>query len=1016
MYNKKALFKATAELDKAKAPKKPKDIITDPMGQWKYPGEVTRIPSDNITMKGVGYPVVGVANTGQRQTMLPGADYTFPGADYVDEYPQMQDNIPHEEDGGYIELDLTEDEIEEYRKGGFIVEDISVPELNQAQKGKTVKNKVLEISDPKEFAYRKALYDDSLQLHKQALKQTNFGLKPISKEKYEEIGNWEHQQPDYVFADKEYKKDLKNKKIKDFDDYVFDIKDPKNKKRTDEHFKQYANNFEDFAITLSDGSIKTPGFIDNGKPDFEYYDLYNPKTGTLKSYAGKELLFIDNHNMKPEKILYYGADKPDYSSVISTESVSKEYTNKVLKNSKSKNKKYVSPHWMSSQTSFYKKPTQPVKFNKNAEKPVVIDRETVANEPIVNKSKTGDSKIINKINTTNYPEGYQPYSLYGRVLDPEVYGYAKSINGKPVEAAQFGDTYGYKAKMDEYKKSGKYPWVKQEGGLIQAQEGLIATKEHTDKKGNKTIVVTKEDGTKYTKVIDSKGKVHNKIQPGMHPAMQDYFKKKAEWERRSSGAAQPVDDFWTLPIGMTSAGVKGAGALVKGTVAAVKGAGKSSLAQATKAGSKALFNTAPKWAPGMNLGNAIGAGFAGNALTDVVTGKVAEPWKKANKSGKGSDYADAVTETLYTAMDAIPLYGAVGKTAKQLGKYAKVKGSTKKLIPSIQASAVGETNSFVPNNLIHHPDNTYILQKTPVKDFGIKLNIKNKPDKSKHGFDVSDDEIKQVINQNLEYINHPEYIKRRQATTGESVEKIKKEIKDYTESLKHAKFDFDKVAVKNGLGAHQRGIKILGKNLVNPKITVNSSDKAIKTKYDFLHVLDHEVKHALSPVSKNAFTAFPKYKNYPHVDLVKSGNKSVYNSADYEQQVRFLRIRDHLHNKFGISKHKELSPEEWDVFKNEWNGWLKEEHIGLGNKRVPRGLKDVRGMMELKHPKVSSEQLRKIINKSWAIAPVGIAGAAVNYMPGPKKSKQMQEGGMITKLTPKEIQDYINQGYIVEEH
>ena len=90
MYNKKALSKATAELDKAKAPKKPKDIITDPMGQWKYPGEVTRIPSDNITMKGVGYPVVGVANTGQRQIMLPGADYTFPGADYVDEYPQMK--------------------------------------------------------------------------------------------------------------------------------------------------------------------------------------------------------------------------------------------------------------------------------------------------------------------------------------------------------------------------------------------------------------------------------------------------------------------------------------------------------------------------------------------------------------------------------------------------------------------------------------------------------------------------------------------------------------------------------------------------------------------------------------------------------------------------------------------------------------------------------------------------------------------------------------------------------------
>jgi hypothetical protein len=90
MYNKKVLSKAKAELNKAKAPKKSQDIITDPMGQWKYPGLPTRIPSNNITMEGVGYPVLGVGNNGQRKIMLPGADYTFPGADYVDEYPQMK--------------------------------------------------------------------------------------------------------------------------------------------------------------------------------------------------------------------------------------------------------------------------------------------------------------------------------------------------------------------------------------------------------------------------------------------------------------------------------------------------------------------------------------------------------------------------------------------------------------------------------------------------------------------------------------------------------------------------------------------------------------------------------------------------------------------------------------------------------------------------------------------------------------------------------------------------------------
>ena len=90
MYNKKVLNKATANLDKAKAPVKKADIITDPMGQWKYPGQNTRIPGGNITMEGVPYPVMAQPNVGQPQMMYPGQDYQFPGADYVDEYPMAR--------------------------------------------------------------------------------------------------------------------------------------------------------------------------------------------------------------------------------------------------------------------------------------------------------------------------------------------------------------------------------------------------------------------------------------------------------------------------------------------------------------------------------------------------------------------------------------------------------------------------------------------------------------------------------------------------------------------------------------------------------------------------------------------------------------------------------------------------------------------------------------------------------------------------------------------------------------
>lgn len=90
MGNSRALQKATKELTKAKAPSKQRDIIYDPMGQWKHPGENTRIPGSNITMQGVPYPVYAQPNVGAPQMMYPGQEYAFPGADYVDEYPQMK--------------------------------------------------------------------------------------------------------------------------------------------------------------------------------------------------------------------------------------------------------------------------------------------------------------------------------------------------------------------------------------------------------------------------------------------------------------------------------------------------------------------------------------------------------------------------------------------------------------------------------------------------------------------------------------------------------------------------------------------------------------------------------------------------------------------------------------------------------------------------------------------------------------------------------------------------------------
>jgi hypothetical protein len=83
-FNRSLLSQITKDLNKK--PSKPKV----PKNQWQHPGEITNIPSNNITMDGVSYPVLGVPNIGQAQMMYPNQDYLFPDADNVTEYPMMQ--------------------------------------------------------------------------------------------------------------------------------------------------------------------------------------------------------------------------------------------------------------------------------------------------------------------------------------------------------------------------------------------------------------------------------------------------------------------------------------------------------------------------------------------------------------------------------------------------------------------------------------------------------------------------------------------------------------------------------------------------------------------------------------------------------------------------------------------------------------------------------------------------------------------------------------------------------------
>lgn len=66
-----------------------KKVIKDDMGQWAHPGEITEIGSNQITMQGVPYPVLGISDTGDMQMMYPDEEYEYDG-ESVTEYPMMK--------------------------------------------------------------------------------------------------------------------------------------------------------------------------------------------------------------------------------------------------------------------------------------------------------------------------------------------------------------------------------------------------------------------------------------------------------------------------------------------------------------------------------------------------------------------------------------------------------------------------------------------------------------------------------------------------------------------------------------------------------------------------------------------------------------------------------------------------------------------------------------------------------------------------------------------------------------
>ncbi len=79
-------------------PLKQGGIIKDDRGQWDHPGEITEIGSNDITMEGVPYPVLGISDTGDTKLMQPGGKYKYKGKK-VTEFPMAKNGLRQEQKG-----------------------------------------------------------------------------------------------------------------------------------------------------------------------------------------------------------------------------------------------------------------------------------------------------------------------------------------------------------------------------------------------------------------------------------------------------------------------------------------------------------------------------------------------------------------------------------------------------------------------------------------------------------------------------------------------------------------------------------------------------------------------------------------------------------------------------------------------------------------------------------------------------------------------------------------------------
>lgn len=247
---------------------------------------------------------------------------------------------------------------------------------------------------------------------------------------------------------------------------------------------------------------------------------------------------------------------------------------------------------------------------------------------------------------------------------------------------------------------------------------------------------------------------------------------------------------------------------------------------------------------------------------------------------------------------------------------------------------------------------------------------------------VTAGDVNDLVDKNINYIESDEYLQRRMATTGESKEQVLKDVSKYKDRLKNTTINLS----ASGEGGLMDPLNI--PYLTNKKIKVG---KGITDKEEVLGVLDHEIKHMLSPASE--FPLFSpnttsgdrlgKYFNYPELEINSPVGKYDYFRDPMEQQVRMLKLNEKIRQDLGIKDIRKITEKEFDSWKS--------KHLDetLNNPRY----RDFKQIYEDATDKGRSDLLNTL-NRLWAAPAIGVVSAqAIEQKKDGGFVKQFQDGG-----------------------